>query len=108
VIEYILEGGRIGHLSHEYSGRKQEKGILNTHIPTDAQCECEIVLEDGSDVIVSIRHDGAASFSGAGHVRMSQWDYKRTVLRQDEVPRSLVPGREINILRYYPFFTFNP
>jgi chromosome segregation ATPase len=30
-VEYVLEGGRIGHLSHEYSGRKQEKGIINTH-----------------------------------------------------------------------------
>ncbi len=25
-LEYITRNGKIGHLSHEYSGRKQEKG----------------------------------------------------------------------------------
>ncbi|MGH6898797.1 MAG: AAA family ATPase [Geminicoccaceae bacterium] len=84
-IEYILEDGRIGHLSHEYSGRKQERGLLNTHIPHDARCECTIKFTDDSNLLVSIRRDGTASFSGADHVRMSQWDYQRTVLRQDEV-----------------------
>ena len=84
-IEYILEDAKVGHLSHEYSRRKQEREILNTHIPRGAQCKCRIQFADNSNLLVLIRPDGTASFSGATHVRMSEWDYKRTVLRQDEV-----------------------
>jgi len=34
-VEYLLHKGKIGHLSHEYSGRHQEKAIPNTHKPKD-------------------------------------------------------------------------
>ena len=34
-IEYLLRDGRVGHLSHEYSGKRQEKGLPNTHTPKD-------------------------------------------------------------------------
>jgi DNA repair exonuclease SbcCD ATPase subunit len=84
-VEYTLEGGRIGHLSHEYSGRKQEKGILNTHAQPTDKCGYYITFMDGSKLRVSINQDGSASLSGADHVGMPNWDYKRTVLRQDEV-----------------------
>lgn len=84
-VEYVLERGRIGHLSHEYSGRKQEKGMLNTHAPSGERCGYMITFADGSKLAVSITRDGNASLSGADHVRMPEWDYKRIVLRQDEV-----------------------
>ena len=28
-IEHVLNEGRIEHLAHEYSGKRQEKGIIN-------------------------------------------------------------------------------
>jgi energy-coupling factor transporter ATP-binding protein EcfA2 len=84
-IEYVLENGRVGHLSHEYSGRKQEKGLLNTHIPCNESCTFTVQFADSSRLLASIGRDGAASFSGADNMRMHEWDYKRTVLRQDEV-----------------------
>lgn len=27
-VEYLLHGGRIRHLAHEYSGKRQEKGVI--------------------------------------------------------------------------------
>jgi energy-coupling factor transporter ATP-binding protein EcfA2 len=102
-VEYVLERGRIGHLSHEYSGRKQEKGVLNTHAPSDEKCGYNITFADGSKLGISINRDGSASLSGADHVGMPDWDYKRTVLRQDEVAASLVPAKEINIPHFFRF-----
>ena len=32
-IEYVVTKGKIIHLMHEYSGSRQEKGIINTHAP---------------------------------------------------------------------------
>ena len=37
--EYLIQNGRIKHLSHEFSGRKQEKGIRNTHTPANTNSE---------------------------------------------------------------------
>ena len=84
-VEYVLEGGRIGHLSHEYSGCKQEKGVLNTHKPSTEKCKFTVTFSDDSELLVFVNRDGTASFSGAKHTLMPEWDYKRTVLRQDEV-----------------------
>ena len=30
-VEFLMSGGKIRHLAHEYSGKHQEKGIINTH-----------------------------------------------------------------------------
>jgi DNA repair exonuclease SbcCD ATPase subunit len=84
-VEHVLKGGRVGHLSHEYSGRRQERGIINTHVPSGETCGHSIILPDGSKVVTTINEDGSSSLTGAEHVGMPEWDYKRTVLRQDEV-----------------------
>lgn len=44
-VEYALRDGKIGHLSHEYSGKHQEKGIVNTHIPEGRKTELRIRLK---------------------------------------------------------------
>ena len=47
-IEYVLNDGKITHLAHEYSGKRQEKGVLNTHKPQDRKTEVGIKFKDDS------------------------------------------------------------
>lgn len=84
-IEYVLNDGRIGHLAHEYSGKHQEKAIPNTHKPQGRKTELRIKFKDDSELKVEIRQDGSSASSGAEAAAMGGWDYRRTVLRQDEV-----------------------
>jgi energy-coupling factor transporter ATP-binding protein EcfA2/endogenous inhibitor of DNA gyrase (YacG/DUF329 family) len=84
-VEYVLNDGRIGHLSHEYSGKRQEKGILNTHTPEGKQTVFRIKFRDGSLLTTKIERNGTSTSSGASAVSMGSWGYQRTVLRQDEV-----------------------
>lgn len=81
-IEYALRDGRIGHLSHEYSGRHQEKGVLNTHKPANESAIVKLVRADGNEHLIRIGDKGLHQHEGTCRV---DWDYQRTVLRQDEV-----------------------
>jgi energy-coupling factor transporter ATP-binding protein EcfA2 len=84
-IEYVLNDGRIRHLAHEYSGKHQEKAIPNTHRPQGARTELKITFMNEAVLKTEIKKDGSAASSGAEAVAMGTWDYRRTVLRQDEV-----------------------
>ena len=84
-VEYAIRAGKIGHLAHEYSGRRQEKGIRNTHTPTDRQSEIGITFENGSELKVKIDPSGVHTRLGAESVAIDSWEFRRTVLRQDEV-----------------------
>lgn len=86
-VEYVLNGGKINHLAHEYSGKHQEKAVPNTHKPKGEKTALSITFQDGSDLMVSIRPDGSSTKSGAGATTMGTWDCRRTVLRQDELAR---------------------
>jgi len=80
-VEHALNDGRIGHLAHEYSGKKQELAVPNTHKPSTMKTEFSIKFCDDSEVKTEIKSDGSTKSSGT----ISGWDYRRTVLRQDEV-----------------------
>jgi hypothetical protein len=80
-IEYALNDGRIGHLAHEYSGKKQELAVPNTHKPSGVKTEFSIKFCDNSEVKTEIKSDGSTKSSRT----IRDWDYRRTVLRQDEV-----------------------
>jgi hypothetical protein len=84
-VEYVLNDGRIGHLAHEYSGKRQEKAVPNTQKPHGRKIELRIKFKDGSELNTEITQDGSATSSGAEAVAMHTWDYRRIVLRQDEV-----------------------
>ena len=84
-VEYALNNGKIGHLAHEYSGKHQEKAIANTHKPADRKTEIKIILKDGMEQKVEIRADGSSVSRGAGAGEIGLWEYRRTVLRQNEV-----------------------
>jgi len=84
-VEFVLNDGRIGHLAHEYSGKHLEKAVPNTHKPADRNSELDITFQDGSKLTVEVGDHGSPKYSGAESVAMQEWDYQRTVLRQDEV-----------------------
>lgn len=84
-VEYVLKGGRIGHLAHEYSGKRQEKAVPNTHKPQGREAWLSIKFKDNSELKVDIGEDGSSTSAGAEAIAMHTWDYQRTVLRQDEV-----------------------
>jgi DNA-directed RNA polymerase subunit RPC12/RpoP len=79
--EYMFSGGKIGHLAHEYSGKNLRNAVPNTHKPTDVETELAVTFCDGSESKVTIRSDGSTNNLNA----IAGWDYKRTILRQDEV-----------------------
>ena len=84
-VEYVLNNGKIGHLTHEYSGKHQEKAIHNTHKPKGQKTELRIRFENDSELKLVINSDGSFTSSGAETIAMNTWDYGRTILRQDEV-----------------------
>jgi len=84
-IEYFLCHGKIGHLSHEYSGKKQEKGVINTHKPTLKPTRATLAFVDKSRANVDVKSNGTFSTSGHGLSHVTGLDYRRVVLRQDEV-----------------------
>jgi recombinational DNA repair ATPase RecF/endogenous inhibitor of DNA gyrase (YacG/DUF329 family) len=83
-VEYAIKDGRIDHLAHEYSGRRQEKGIINTHMPKGKKAQLRIKFQGGTELRCEIERNGTARCR-ADSVTLSTWDYQRTVLRQDEV-----------------------
>jgi hypothetical protein len=82
-IEYSIANGKIGHLSHEYSGSRQERGIINTHTPTGQNTTISIAFAKGGKSATTIQTSGASS--SKGDVDLTKWSYARTVLRQDEL-----------------------
>lgn len=84
-IECILNRGRIAHLRHEYSSSNQANGILNTHKPDDRQTAINVTLADKSVVQRSFLASGASASTGQQGNPVAEWQYRQTVLRQDEV-----------------------
>jgi hypothetical protein len=84
-VEYVLRGGKIGHLSHEYSGKHQEKGVINTHSPKGATIGVRIGFQDGSELKTEIKRNGSFVSAGGEAAGITAWDYQRTILRQDEL-----------------------
>lgn len=86
-VEYAICNGKVAHLSHEYSGRNQERAILNTHTPKSQRSGFSIAFADGSELDVAISKNGTQTRSGGDGGKIGEWDYRRTILRQDEVAR---------------------
>lgn len=92
-IEYIING-KIEHLSHEYSGSRQEKGIRNTHAPNGESSTIKVVFKGNAYVGVEITPDGIPSFQSSPidliDFIKKEWELEHFVLRQDEVAAFIV------------------
>ncbi|MGO8836878.1 MAG: AAA family ATPase [Limisphaerales bacterium] len=82
-VEFLMSGGKIRHLAHEYSGKRQEKGIINTHTPEGENAKIAVSVAGGAQVTAEIEHNGKYTCSGIE--AMDGWDYGRMILRQNEV-----------------------
>lgn len=70
-VEYVLRGGRIGHLSHEYSGKHQEKAVINTHRPEGRNAEVGMTFQDGAELHTEIKQNGSFTIKGTKGVDLS-------------------------------------
>jgi rubrerythrin len=89
-VEYVISNGKIRHLAHEYSGRRQVRAIRNTHAPNDAISSCTLHFDDRSQVSAKIKPDGSFSLeSSPAELKdeMQNWHLENHLLRQDEVAR---------------------
>lgn len=83
-VEATLSAGKIGHLGHEYSGRNQEKGLINIARPAGQHTSVEITLADGSSEALTWQSSAPAR-TQQGTTSVGHWDYRRTALRQEEL-----------------------
>lgn len=87
-IEYVVTKGKIRHLMHEYSGSRQEKGVINTHAPAGSSSAIRISFEGDVSIDVIIKPDGTPSFSSNPEDLVDfvqTWELEQLILRQDEV-----------------------
>ncbi len=82
-LEVLLCRGRVDHLSHEYAGRNQENGLINTARPDGQETAVRATLADGSSEKLTWR-TGAPVHSRDGATPMG-WEYRRTALRQEDL-----------------------
>ncbi len=80
-IEYVLNGGKIAHLSHEYSGKRQEKGLINTHKPANDQATVKITFQNDSNVEYTISNNGDFQIQDENFVSPESWDMDKILLR---------------------------
>lgn len=83
-VEHNINSGRINHLAHEYSGKRQEKAVVNTHTPGSQNSEITIKLEDNSLIETKIFSNGTFTVNPTSSI-LTSWDYRCTILRQNEV-----------------------
>lgn len=102
-IEYIISGGKIDHLSHEYSGSRQKDSIINTHIPHDVNASIKLAFTDNNTIIVEIESDGKRTFTSEPEElvkTLQSWKIENYILRQDEVAKfiHLTKGAKYSVL----------
>lgn len=83
-MEAMLCAGKVGHLGHEYSGRNQEKGLINVARPAGQLTKVEISLADGSSEMLTWQTSAPVRVAKDATV-IGHWDYRRTALRQEEL-----------------------
>lgn len=89
-VEYVISNGKIRHLAHEYSGRRQEKAIRNTQAPRDSVSKCRICFDDRSYISAEIKSNGICALESdpvSLKDDVQSWSLENHLLRQDEVAR---------------------
>ena len=86
-VEYVVNHKGIEHLKNEYSGSHLVNAIPNTHKSESDKTTLKFQFGDGSQLNVEFSPSGSSKISGAEHIGMPNWQYRHTILRQDEVSR---------------------
>ena len=85
-LEYILGGGRVAHLSHEYSGHYQQRGVRNTHTPEGQPSQVSIAFVGDRTLRADIQPDGLHTIIATPEelkTEVEQWQPNELILRQD-------------------------
>ena len=86
-VEYVLNNGSIEHLRTEYSGSRQVNAIPNTHKPANVNSTLRFKFQDSSELKIEFNPNGSSKRSGGEGIAIGEWEYRQTVLRQDEVAK---------------------
>ena len=86
-VEYVLNNGSIEHLRTEYSGSRQVNAIPNTHKPGNVNPTLRFKFQDSSELAIEFNPNGSSKRLGGTGNGMDEWEYRQTVLRQDEVAK---------------------
>ena len=102
-LEFLIAGGRVDHLSHEYSGSRQKDSLINTHIPTDTSASINLNFSSGESICADIKADGNKIFTSEPDDLLNQiqsWKTENYILRQDEVAKfiHLRKGEKYSVL----------
>ena len=84
-VEYVLNNKTIENLKTEYSGSHQVKAIPNTHKSEANKTTLRFKFKDDSELKIDFSPNGSSKSSGAQGIAMGEWEYRQTVLRQNEV-----------------------
>jgi DNA repair exonuclease SbcCD ATPase subunit len=103
-VEYAVNNGKLAHLTHEYSGRNQEKAIRITHTPAERSTELWMTFQDDAELHVKIAPNGTHVKAAAQGINLAEWDYRRTVLRQDEVAQFIRSSKGEKYSALLPLF----
>ena len=102
-LEYIISDGRIEHLAHEYSGRRQEASIINTQIPDGVNSKINLTFTNNDSINVEIDSEGNKTATSEPEdliEKLLSWRTENYILRQDEVAKfiHLRKGEKYSVL----------
>ena len=86
-VEYALNNGIVEHLRTEYSGSRQVNALPNTHKPANAKTTLRFKFQDDFHLEIDFNPNGSSKRSGDARTAVGEWEYRQTVLRQDEVAK---------------------
>ena len=103
-LEYVLNSGSIEHLRNEYSGTRQVKAIPNTHRPQGSKTSLGFKFKDDSELKIDFTSNGSPKSSGGQAMAMAEWEYRQTVLRQDEIAKFIHATKGAKYSALLPLF----
>ena len=83
-VEVCISGGKVAHLTSEYSDRNQLNGLVNVQRPVDEKSTVKLVLGDASE-ITAVWASAAPAFVKTGPTDPQDLDCSRVALRQAEL-----------------------
>ena len=105
-VEYLLKGG-IDHLRTEYSGTRQVKAVPNTHRPEAGKTALRFKFKDDTEHKVDINTDGRPSISSDQGIDIDDWEYRQTVLRQNDISEFIHDTKGEKYSALLPLFGLN-
>ncbi len=82
-LEYLLSGGKVDHLTNEYSGRRYERSIPNTELPAGSRPAVRLSMTGNIEASAVIGTNNVPACFG--QERLSCWSVSRSLIRQERL-----------------------